>query len=98
MGIERRQYFSRRTFFGAAFLFAPGFRMGPFSHPYQESLYVRVGNTSWRRNHGRAGKAGGAGGIERWSIEGMLSIARRSIGKGTSSTRADSPSPIDGAD
>src|SRR5258706_4831259 len=64
MGFERREYFPGRAFAGAIVLSEACTGMGALPHPGQESLYVRLGHASGRRNYGRAGKAGRAGGAE----------------------------------
>src|SRR5579864_1731766 len=68
MGPERRQHLSGGAFSRAAFLFASSARMGALPHSNQKPLYVRIGHAPGRRNHGWAGKARRAGGIEGWGV------------------------------
>ena len=80
VGIERRQHFPGRAFAGAAVLFASGAGLGAVPHTHQEPIYVRIGNTSWRRHHGRERAVGGAGNSERHQGSGVaMATTRRDV-------------------
>ena len=66
---HRRKYFSRRAFARAAFLPAAGRRLGALQNADSQPLYVRLGDASWRRNHGRAGTSCSARNFERQGSE-----------------------------
>ena len=53
VGAERRQHLPGRTFAGATFLFASCTGLGAISNAHQESVYVRIGDASGWRHHGR---------------------------------------------
>src|SRR5205814_9960319 len=68
VGIEGRQNVPGRAFAGAALRVASGSGMGAVSHADQEPLYVRIGDASGGRKHGRARETVGAGGAKRWDL------------------------------
>src|SRR5579863_4173476 len=75
MGSDGRQYFSGRAFARATFLSASSAGIRAVSHPDQESLYVRIGHASGRRNYGWARAAGGARNPQRLQGSGLMALA-----------------------
>ena len=70
-GLSEGNIFQGELIAGAAVLPASGAGMGAVPHAHQEPVYVRVGNTSGRRHHGRERAAGGAGNSERHQGSGV---------------------------
>ena len=64
VGAHRRQHLPGRADARAAVLPAPRARLGAVPNADQEPLHVRLGHTSGRRNHGRAGTECGEEDIE----------------------------------
>src|SRR5271154_3089723 len=73
--LNRRKYFSGRTFTGTAFLSAAGCRLGAISHPDSKTVHVRLGHASRRRRDGRAGAPGRARNPERNRERKTLNVA-----------------------
>ena len=89
VGTERGQHLPGRAFAGATFLPAPGARLGAVPHAHQESLYVRIGDASRRRHHGRERAAGGAGNSERHQGSGIMSAQTQASQTQTTSNQRD---------
>src|SRR5580658_9729757 len=77
--LNRGEYFSGRTFTGAALFFAAGWRLGAISHADSKTVHVRLGNASRRRRDGRAGSPGCARNPERNRERKALNVAAREI-------------------
>ena len=71
-GLTRRQHLSGRAFARTTFLPAPGAGIRAVSHADQESLHVRIGHASRRRNYGWARTAGGARNPQRLQGSGLM--------------------------
>ena len=72
--IDARKYFSRRTFARAAVLPAAGAGLGVLPHTGGQPLYVRLGDASGRRNHGRERQDRQPGHPERMEEGGELTM------------------------